>query len=136
MRITVDANILFSCLIKDGMSRRVWMSPSINLYAPEFILQEFKKYAPLLLKKFGGRQEDFESIAEKLLGIVEFVPDGELIPFLPAANSLLQDKKDLLYLACALREDTAIWSNDLGFKRQQRVAVKNTAEMIGEFGSL
>src|SRR3989344_3158718 len=130
MKVTVDANILFSCLIKEGTSRRVWFSPSINLYAPAFILQEFKKYYPELLEKYGGEQAEFAGIAEKLLGIVEFVPDNELVPFLPAANSLLQDKKDILYIACALKEDTPIWSNDKGFKKQNRVPAMNTAEMI------
>ena len=136
MKVTVDANILFSCLIKDGKSRRVWLSPSITLYAPAFILKEFKKYTPLLLEKYGGSPADFAAMAQKLLGIVEFIPDNELVPFLPAANSLLQDKKDLLYIACALKEDTIIWSNDLGFKKQRRIVAMDTAQMIEEFGML
>ena len=136
MKATVDANILFSCIIKEGKSRRLWFSPSINLYAPAFILEEFKKYAPLLLEKYAGKPADFAGIAEKLLGAVEFVTDNELIPFLPAANSLLEDKKDILYLACAIKKDTIIWSNDKGFKRQHRIAAMNTAEMMEEFGML
>ena len=136
MKVTVDANVLFSCLIKDGVTRHVWFSPSINLYAPEFLVDEFKKYGPLLLKKYGGGQENFTALSEKILGIVEFTQDKDLAPFLPAASSLLQDKKDVLYLACALREDTIIWSNDKGFKKQRRIEVKNTAEMVEEFGML
>ncbi len=136
MKVTVDANILFSCLIKEGMPRRVWFSPSINLYAPAFVLHEFKKYSPALLGKCGGKREGFASIAEKLLEIVEFIPDNELVPFLPGANSLLRDKKDVLYLACALKEGTPIWSNDKGFKKQNRVRTMNTAEMIEEIGML
>lgn len=136
MKVTVDANILFSGLIKEGTTRRIWLSPSINLYAPAFILEEFKKYTPMLLEKYAGKKEDFAGMAKKLLGVIEFVPDEELKPFLPAAASLLQDEKDILYLACALRQDTCIWSNDKGFKKQRRIAVMNTAEMIQETGML
>ncbi len=137
MKATVDANILFSCLIKDGFSRKIWFSPSVNLYAPAFILHEFKKYTPMLLEKYHvGNREDFSIIAKKLLGTIKFVPDNDLTPFIPAANSLLSDKKDILYLACALKEDTEIWSNDKGFKKQHRIVARNTEEMIEEFGML
>ena len=78
--------------------------------------------------------EEFDTILEKLRAELIVVADFELQPYLPAATSLAQDSKDWLYLACALKENTLIWSQDKGFKSQTRVPVKNTAELAQELG--
>lgn len=44
MKLVVDANILFSCLIKEGKTIELFLNPFLKLYAPEFILREFEKY--------------------------------------------------------------------------------------------
>ena len=64
------------------------------------------------------------------------MPDEELGPFIHAASSLITDKKDWLYLACALYKDTFIWSNDKEFKNQRRLKVFTTEEMVKEAGKL
>lgn len=136
MRATIDANVLFSALIRKGLTRKIWFGPELSLYAPQFLLVEFHKYGSFLQKKFRGSGEDFKLLSQKLLSQVKFVPDQELKPFLPAAASLIKDSKDWLYLACALKEDTVIWSNDKGFKKQNRVKTFSTAEMREETGTL
>lgn len=136
MRATIDANILFSTLIRKGLTRKIWFGPEMNLYAPRFLLVEFQKYHGFLQKKFRGTDEEFKLLSQKLLSQVKFVPDQELNPFLPAAASLIKDPKDWLYLACALKEDTVIWSNDKGFKKQGRIKIFSTTEMKEETGAL
>jgi predicted nucleic acid-binding protein len=136
MRVTVDANILFSALIKEGKTRRVWFNPEIELCAPQFLLKEFLKYRDYLLKKFSGTPEEFQNLSKTILLQVFFVSDSGLKPFLPAAAYLSNDAKDWLYLACALKEDTIIWSNDREFKKQKRIKIKTTKEMIEETGML
>lgn len=136
MKVTVDANILFSALIRRGITRKIWFGPEIELYSPEFILMEFQKYKSFLQKKFNGTQEEFQLLTQKLLSQINFISDYELKPFLPASASLIKDPKDWLYLACALKEDTIIWSNDKGFKKQERIKTLLTTEMKEEFGLL
>ncbi len=136
MRATVDANILFSALLKKGITRKIWFGPEIELYAPKFLLVEFKKYSGFLQKKFSGTAEDFYSLTQKLLSQVNFIPDEQLKPFLPAAAYLSKDPKDWLYIACALKENTTIWSNDRDFKKQDRIKAFTTTEMKNEFGML
>lgn len=136
MKITVDANILFSCLIKKGITRKIWFEPEIILYSPKYLLTEFYKYEEFLMKKFSGTNEEFKHLSQKILKRINLIRDEELIPFLPAAASLIKDEKDMFYLACALKEDTIIWSNDKELKKQNRINVKTTEEMIKEFGSL
>ena len=134
MNITVDANILFSALLKDGETRRLWFNIEFTLFAPAYLLVEFSKYKIELLKKFMGSSEEFDDWTGKLVSQIKFIPDEELISFLPAAATLLTDSNDWLYLACALKEDTILWSQDKGFLEQKRIKVKNTKEMREEFG--
>ncbi|MEW6295525.1 MAG: PIN domain-containing protein [Candidatus Diapherotrites archaeon] len=136
MKVTVDANILFSALLRKGITRKIWFVPEIELYAPKFLLIELQKYWAFLQKKFNGPKEEFIVLLEKLVSQVRFIPDHQLKPFLPAAAFLSKDAKDWLYLACALEEDTIIWSNDKGFKTQTRVKILTTEEMKKEFGVL
>jgi predicted nucleic acid-binding protein len=134
MKATVDANILFSALIRKGETRKLWFNPEIELYAPQFILKEFQKYSCYLQKKSRLKDQDFKALCHKILSQLFFMADAELKPYLHAAASLSRDAKDWLYLACALKEDTIIWSEDREFKKQNRVKTLNTKEMIKEFG--
>lgn len=136
MKVTVDANILFSALLRKGVTRKIWFLPEIELFAPEFLLIEFIKYGLFLQKKFNGTEGEFKLLSQKLLSQVQFISDHQLKPFLLAAASLSRDSKDWLYLACALMEDTIIWSNDKGFKAQNRIRIFTTDEIKEELGML
>ncbi|HLC36948.1 MAG TPA: PIN domain-containing protein [archaeon] len=136
MKVIIDANILFSALLKKGLTRRVLFIPEIELYSPEFLFEELAKYRNYLLKKFLGKPEEFELLLELLTSQIKFIADKELKPFLPASASLIEDSKDWLYLACALKEDAIIWSNDKSFKKQKRIKTFTTIEMKKEFGIL
>jgi len=136
MKATIDANVLFSALLRDGLTRKALFSPELELSAPEFLLAEFAKYRAFLSKKFSGSEKEFSILLEKIISQITFVPDAELKPFLPAAASIIPDKKDQLYIACALKEDTVIWSNDAHFRGQKRIRVKMTAELAKEVGLL
>lgn len=43
MDIVLDANILFSILIKDSKNGELLFNERIHFYAPEFIFEEFRK---------------------------------------------------------------------------------------------
>jgi len=136
MKIVADANILFSCLLKAGLTRRLWFHPELELIAPAFIVKEFLKYRNELLKKYSGSEEEFEKLLSRILAQMKMVDEEDLRPYLPAAASLSSDAKDWLYLACALRENAQIWSHDKGFKKQIRIIIKGTEELAGEMGLL
>ncbi len=130
MDITIDANILFACLIKDSDTRKLFFSPKFELYAPAFMLTELQKYFQLIKKKSRLSDLDFSNLVARILVQVTIVNDTELAPFVVAASSLTSDKKDWLYLACALYKNTVIWSNDKEFKKQKRVKIFTTGEML------
>jgi predicted nucleic acid-binding protein len=136
MKVTVDANVLFACLIKDATTRRLFFNPALSLFAPEFIVNELLVHILGIKEKSGLPDEDLLRLIEKVFGNIVLVSDKDLVPFLPAAASLVNDSKDWLYLSCALREDTIIWSNDSDFAPQRRVEVVTTKGLVAMVGSL
>ncbi|MBI5554068.1 MAG: PIN domain-containing protein [Candidatus Diapherotrites archaeon] len=136
MKVTLHANVLFAALIREGTTRRIWFNPELNLCAPALLVSELTKYSELILRKSGRKQSDFEQLLEHTLEQITLIADQELTPYLPAAATLSNDPKDWLYLACALREDTLLWSNDKEFRKQRRIKVKTTEEMVKEYGTL
>ncbi len=136
MRVTVDANVLFACLIKDSTTRRMFFNPALSLFAPEFIVDEFARYLVEVRKKSGLSDEELYQLVDKVLGQLVLVPDKNLKPFLPAAASIVEDPKDWLYISCALYENTIIWSHDRDFGTQKRIRIISTKELIGIIGSL
>ena len=136
MKLVVDANVLFSALLRKGLTRHLWFHPEMQLFAPEFILNEALSHNAELLKKYGGTREEFLRLFECLAGQVSLVSDSDLKPYLPAASTLSQDSKDWLYLACALYANAAIWSQDKDFQGQARVEIKTTIELANEIGLL
>ncbi|MBI5224609.1 hypothetical protein HY989_01950 [Candidatus Micrarchaeota archaeon] len=136
MRLVVDANILFSAILKFGLTRKVWFNSDLELISPNYLLLEFSKYRPHLIGRYEFFEEEFDQLVSKLTDRIGFVEDSMLKPYLPAAESLIADEKDQYYIALALKTNSAIWSNDKALKAQRRVKVYTTEELALEFGSL
>ncbi|MFH1106353.1 MAG: PIN domain-containing protein [Candidatus Micrarchaeota archaeon] len=136
MKLVVDANILLSALLRKGLTQRLWFHPSLRLSAPEFLLVEARAHIEEMRQKYGGTQDELMRVFSLLEKQLTLVQDEKLLPFLPAASTLTKDRKDLLYLACALYEDAALWTHDKGFKSQRRIKIYSTLELGEEIGSL
>jgi len=136
MKLVADANILFSALLKKGTTRRLWFNKNISLVAPQYLIAEFSTHRKELIGKYSGTEKEFDEMLERLLKHMRLATDGELKPYLPAAASLSRDSKDWLYLACALKENAAIWTHDKEFGKQKRVPVKKTEGLAREAGTL
>ena len=66
MELVLDANILFSALLKSGTTRKFMLSSDIILYSPEFIIEEFLKHLNELVDKVKIEKTELE--------ICDFVP--------------------------------------------------------------
>ncbi|MFH1199442.1 MAG: PIN domain-containing protein [Candidatus Micrarchaeota archaeon] len=128
MQLVVDANVLFSALLKAGMTRRLLFDRRLSLYAPRLLLEEFGKYAAELQKRSRLPKKEFVELSKMLLSRIHWVPDSEINPFLPAARHLCSDEKDVPYLACALAAGAELWSRDRDLL-QPRVKVWETAQL-------
>ena len=131
MKLIVDANVLFSALIKDGLTAELLISDKLQLFAPEFLFTEFAKYEDLILRKTHRNEEEFNNFLGILKEQIFIVPKKEIIPFMDEADKISPDPKDKLYLALAIALKSSIWSNDKKLKQgQDKITVFSTEELL------
>ncbi len=128
MRLVVDANVVFSALLKKGASRKIISDRRIVLFAPLALLKEIEKYAGELKKRSGLQSRNFLELTKTILSRIRMVEDREIEPFLPAAKHLCIDPNDVAYVACALAVNAELWSRDRHLK-QPRIKCWNTEEL-------
>ena len=61
MDLVIDANVLFSVLIKRGKTEEIIFETDLYLFSPEFIFEEFDKYKEKILGKTERTDEEFRS---------------------------------------------------------------------------
>lgn len=134
MDLVIDANILFAVLIKKGKTEELLFAEAFNLFAPEFIFEEFKKYKDLILKKTGRSPKEFEKLISIVKKRIKLIPNEEITKFLKKAERISPDDNDVDYFALALKLKCPIWSNDKRLKKQKKVIIYSTSELIKIFG--
>ncbi|WP_297453373.1 PIN domain-containing protein [Persephonella sp.] len=111
MKIVVDANIIFSALIKGN---QVYIKILNNSDAPDFIFVELEKYENRILRKVSNRQK-MKKIIHKLFKKISIIPKiGLAKTNIRKAYNLCKDidEKDTPYVALALELDAYLWTND------------------------
>jgi len=147
INVVVDANILFSAIISGKKNvrskiRDVLFSDNLQLWAPYQLLAELEKNRELLKRKSGFTDAELNAYIETLKRGVIFVPREEYLDKLLDAKNISPDLKDIEYFALALKLDCPIWSEEKRLKRQDRVLILNTRELVslleraGKKGSL
>ena len=132
MIIIIDANILFSALIKDSKTREIILKADEFFLFPSYIFIEAQKYKQEIIEKSKMPKEEFEKLFRLILGKVLIVPNEVLIPYRKIAFEIVKDidPTDVLFVACALAyPGSVIWSNDKRLKKQSKVRVLNTKEL-------
>ena len=129
LELIIDANILFSALIKDGITAEILFDERLSLYAPEFLIDEFLKYKQLILSKTKRTRSQIMELLGILRNIIKVVPKEEYLPFFGKADKISPDRNDAPYFALALKLNCGIWSNDKKLKEQDEVEVHSTAEL-------
>ena len=131
MRLVIDANVIFSALIKDSLSAELIFREEFELYAPEFLLEELVRYKETILKKTSRSEEDFIKTVGMLSRIITLIPQAEYSSFIARARFICPDRKDIAYIALASRLGCGIWSNDKALKQQKGVRIYFTSELKG-----
>lgn len=130
MNLVVDANILFSSLIKEGKTQELFLDLSFNLYTPEFIFTEFEKHKDEILEKTNRSSEEFNEILNTMKEVINIIPEEEFEEFILAAEEISPDQDDVMYFALALKLNCPIWSNDKKLKEQDKIKVYSTNELV------
>ena len=135
MELVVDTNILYTYFWKSPFARRFLMRMSLELFAPEFALEEINVHEPDILKKTGILKEEFKMIREDLAIAVEFIPLEEYKKFLKSALNFSPDSKNVDFLSLAMKLKIPLWSNESLLKRQNKVEVFSTIDLLKLFES-
>lgn len=130
MDLVVDANILFSAVIKSSKTAELLFRDDLHIYAPEYLFEEFKKYREELLERTHRTRNNFERFSWILKKRIEIIPKEEFKNRLAEAKRVSPDPGDVPYFALAIELDAEIWSNDDALKSQNKVAVWKTHELV------
>jgi predicted nucleic acid-binding protein len=134
MILVIDANILFSALIRNSLTANLLFNANLYLYTPQFIVDEFLKYENDILRRMSRTHEDFVQVMHMLKDIILTVQEDEYKKFMKDAEKISPDDKDVMYFALALKLGCAIWSNDARLKEQDKVKVYSTEDVVKMFG--
>ena len=130
MILIVDANILFAALIKNSLTAELMFNADFQLYTCEFIIEEFFKYEKEIMKKTHRTREQFVTIMHQLKEIITVIPKEEYSKFVIEAKKFSPDPKDTMYFALAMKLNASIWSNDDRLKKQDKVKIYKTSDLM------
>jgi len=133
MNLVVDANILFSLLIKKSKSAEILINPLFNFYAPEFIFEEIEKHTEEISAKLKRSKEELIGMLRMINELIKIIPKDEISRFMAEAARICPDEKDIAYFASALSIECPIWSNDKKLKEQDKIRVYSTEELVRVF---
>jgi predicted nucleic acid-binding protein len=138
MKLVIDANIVISALIADSKTRELIVTLEPDLLTPAFVYDEIENYEDLVVEKSGMEPDRVAKFIDLLFQYIEVVPADDFYPAIERAAAAIADTdpEDVLYLACAIASDAAIWSDDSDFDEQDVVETYTTSDVIDSFDTL
>lgn len=138
MKLVIDANVVISALIADSKTRELIVTLEPDLLTPAFVLDEIENYEDLIGEKSGMKPDRVAQFIDLLFQYIEIVPVDDFSPAIERADAAIgdTDPNDVLYLACAIASDAAIWSDDSDFDNQDLVDTYSTSDVVNSFDTL
>jgi len=102
----------------------------LKLFSPEFALEEINKYKLEILKKTKISEKEFKELKVDLAIAIEFISFEEYKEFLKSASKISQVSNDSDFFALALKLQIPLWSNDSLLKKQNKVKVISTPDLL------
>jgi predicted nucleic acid-binding protein len=135
MKLVIDANVVISALIADSKTRELIVTLEPDLLTPAFVYDEIENYEDLIVEKSGMELDRVAQFIDLLFQYIEAIPASEFYPAIERADKAIgdTDPDDVLYVACAIACDTAIWSDDSDFDEQDMVEAYTTSDVINSF---
>ncbi len=129
MLLVIDANIVLSALVKGRLTGLI-LSPMLELVAPERLFEEIGRNKGEILARSSFSAADFEALLALLEKNIRIVPLEDIISFVPEAEKILGGhRKDVPFLALALKSCCSVWSYEKRFKRIGGIVSLTTAEV-------
>lgn len=136
MKLVIDINSIISALIKNGISRRIIVSPAIQFISPDHTLKEISKYKKMICKKAKTTSNEFGILFNLLFEYIAIIPKEEYEDFFDSAKTLIDDIDDVPFIAlCLASRADGIWSDDDHFKTWKGITIFRTRELALAFKS-
>jgi len=138
MKLVIDANVVISALIADSKTRELIVTLEPDLLTPAFVSDEIENYEDLIVEKSGMEPDRVAEFIDLLFQYIEVVSAADFYPAIERADGAIgdTDPDDVLYLACAIARNGAIWSDDSDFDEQDLVERYSTSDVIDSFDTL
>ena len=135
MKLVIDANVVISALIADSKTRELIVTLEPDLQTPAFVHDEIENYEELIVEKSGMNPDRVAQFIDLLFQYIAVVPADDFYPAIERADEAVgeTDPDDVLYLACAISCDAAIWSDDSDFDEQGLVDRYSTSDVVQSF---
>ncbi len=130
MKLVLDTNIIISALIKDSTIRKIIFDKNFDFITPAYTITEINKYKDYLCEKISINSEEFDEMFKKLFNCITIINPKLYSDYLKEADLLIDDKKDVAFIALALAFNCPIWSDDKHFQKQNRIKIITTKEML------
>lgn len=135
LTLVVDANILFSFFRRETTTRElITRFELFRLHSPELAIEELLKYRKLICEKSKLKGVEFEEALKRLKLFVRFEKESFFKEFLPEAKRISPDIDDVAYFALALKLGCGIWSNDKRLKKQTKIKILTTKDILELIG--
>ncbi len=134
MKLVLDTNTIIAALIKNGISRKIIISPAIQCITPDHTMHEIKRYEQLICKKAQLNQKEFNLILSILFEHISIIPKEKYSQFYNQAKTMIDDVDDAPFVALYLATNAdGVWTDDLHFKNQKELMVFRTKELAIAF---
>ena len=132
MEVVLDANIIFSALIKDSYIRHFLLLSGYAFYLPEFVFEEISKHINTLIEKTMLTETEIKQILDEIIlrTNIKILPFAEFEEYAEKAKQISPDPNDIHYFALALKLKCFIWSNDKKLKEQNVIKIYSTEEIM------
>lgn len=133
MKLVIDTNRIIAALIANNSSRKILKNPDYQFIAPDYSLEEIKKYKDEICKKSGLAEEEFAVLLDLIFNNIKIIPESNYVNFIAEAEKLIgkRDIKDAPFLALAIAEKAdGIWIDDKDFLIQNKIKIYKTEDLI------
>ena len=99
---------------------------------PEHLFEEIRDRKAEVVKKSGLSEEEVDMVLDALLTNIGVVPSDTMLSKWKAAERAIGqiDRDDIPFVAAALSVDCGLWSDDGHLKRQNKVKVRTTKDVV------
>jgi len=134
MKLIIDTSSIIAALIKNGISRRIIISPAIQFITPDHTLQEILKHEKIICKKAKLSSKEFKTLFNLIFENIKIIPKEDYKRFLKIAKTHIEDVDDVPFIALYLASKAdGIWSDDTHFKTHNKILVFRTKELALAF---